>query len=88
MGVIANKASIEKLRAALESVSTATTSAATTANTAASAITTLNPNSKSIVLDSSTESSTKKFVITVDDDGLLTATEAPSVGDPPIAPGE
>ena len=35
----------------------------------------LYPNSKSIVLDSSTASSTKKFAITVDDDGELTATE-------------
>jgi len=35
----------------------------------------LYPSSKSIVLDSSTASSTKKFAITVDDDGELTATE-------------
>ena len=33
------------------------------------------PNSKTLVLDSSTASSTKKFAITVDDDGLITATE-------------
>lgn len=35
----------------------------------------LNPNTKTIVLASSTASSTKKFAITVDDDGELTATE-------------
>ena len=33
------------------------------------------PDSKTLVLASSTESSTKKFAITVDDDGELTATE-------------
>ena len=35
----------------------------------------LYPDSKTIVLASSTASSTKKFAITVDDDGELTATE-------------
>lgn len=35
----------------------------------------LNPDAKTIVLASSTESSTKKFAITVDDDGELAATE-------------
>jgi hypothetical protein len=35
----------------------------------------VNPDSKTLVLDSSTASSTKKFAITVDDDGELTATE-------------
>jgi len=33
------------------------------------------PDSKTLVLASSTESSTKKFAITVDDEGELTATE-------------
>lgn len=33
------------------------------------------PDSKTLVLASSTEASTKKFAITVDDDGELTATE-------------
>lgn len=35
----------------------------------------LNPDGKTLVLQSSTASSTKKFAITVDDDGELTATE-------------
>lgn len=35
----------------------------------------LYPNAKTIVLSSSTAESTKKFAITVDDDGELTATE-------------
>ena len=35
----------------------------------------VNPDSKTLVLLSSTASSTKKFAITVDDDGELTATE-------------
>jgi len=35
----------------------------------------LNPDGKTLVLASSTASSTKKFAITVDDDGELTATE-------------
>lgn len=39
------------------------------------AMTALQPNEKTLVLASSTESSTKKFAITVDDDGLITATE-------------
>ena len=35
----------------------------------------LNPDAKTLVLASSTASSTKKFAITVDDDGELTGTE-------------
>lgn len=35
----------------------------------------LNPDGKTLVLASSTASSTKKFAITIDDDGELTATE-------------
>ena len=35
----------------------------------------VNPDGKTLVLASSTASSTKKFAITVDDDGELTATE-------------
>lgn len=42
---------------------------------------TLNPDGKTIVLDSSTASSTKKFAITVDDDGELTAAEIVAGGD-------
>ena len=38
-------------------------------------VTDVNPDSKTLVLLSSTESSTKKFAITVDDSGELTATE-------------
>ena len=90
MGVIANKASIDKLRKALEEVSTTATAAgtaATAAGTAATAantaITTLHPDGNSIVLNSSTESSTKRFSITVNDSGELSATEI-TTGEPPL----
>ena len=42
---------------------------------------TLYPDAKTLVLASSTASSTKKFEITVDDDGELTATEIVTGGD-------
>ena len=41
----------------------------------------LNPDGKTLVLASSTASSTKKFSITVDDDGELTATEIVAGGE-------
>lgn len=41
----------------------------------------VNPDSKTLVLLSSTASSTKKFAITVDDDGELTASEITEGGD-------
>ena len=40
----------------------------------------VNPDAKTLVLASSTASSTKKFSITVDDDGELTATEIVAAG--------
>ena len=40
----------------------------------------LNPNAKTLVLASSTASSTKKFAITVDDSGELSATEIEAEG--------
>lgn len=40
----------------------------------------LSPNAKTLVLESSTASSTKKFTITVDDDGEITATEVVAEG--------
>lgn len=39
------------------------------------AMTAVLPDAKTLVLQSSTASSTKLFAITVDDDGLITATE-------------
>lgn len=39
------------------------------------ALTAVLPDDKTLVLQSSTASSTKLFAITVDDDGLITATE-------------
>lgn len=44
-------------------------------------VTDVNPDSKTLVLASSTVSSTKKFAITVDDDGELTASEIIEGGD-------
>lgn len=87
MGVIYNKARIEDLSARMDATDTAVTDAATTANTANTAINALHPDGTSLVLNSSTSESTKRFAITVDDDGLITATEI-TFADPPLPAGE
>ena len=68
MGVISLDFRVTKLEAASESQ-------ATTLDSIDADLTAVNPDSKTLVLDSSTAESTKKFAITVDDDGLITATE-------------
>lgn len=48
----------------------------------------LSPDAKTLVLESSTAESTKKFAITVDDDGELTATEVVPSVDEVVPAGE
>ena len=79
MGVVHNKAAIDKLRGELK----ATQANAATANETLSGLISgvsgelhdFLPDEKTLVLASSTAESVKRFAITVDDDGKISATE-------------
>ena len=78
MGVIHNGEAIAKLRELI--LATVAGQGADISGVAAK-VDGLNPNTKTIVLASSTDASTKQFAVTVNDSGTLTATEI-------VEPGE
>lgn len=89
MGVVHNKSAIDRLRELLIETGSAVSTQGTTLQTLSgdvetisgnvsgltTKVDTLAPNTKTIVLASSTDASEKNFAITVNDSGVLTATE-------------
>lgn len=89
MGVVHNKSAIDRLRELLIETGSAVSTQGTTLQTLSGDVETISgnvsglttkvdnlaPNTKTIVLASSTDASEKNFAITVNDSGVLTATE-------------
>lgn len=75
MGVVHNKSAIDKLRELIEALNAQTASQETSIDGVSAKVDGLNPNNKTIVLASSTDASEKQFAITVNDSGVVTATE-------------
>ena len=89
MGVVHNKSAIDRLRELLIETGSAVSTQGTTLQTLSGDVETLTtsvgtisgkvdnlaPNTKTIVLASSTDASEKNFAITVNDSGVITATE-------------
>lgn len=81
MGVIHNGEAIAKLRELILATNATVAGQGADINGVAAKVDGLNPNTKTIVLASSTDASTKQFAVTVNDSGTLTATEI-------VEPGE
>lgn len=81
MGVIHNGEAIAKLRELILATNATVAGQGTDISGVAAKVDGLNPNTKTIVLASSTDASTKQFAVTVNDSGTLTATEI-------VEPGE
>ena len=75
MGVVHNKSAIDKLRELIEAQNAQMASQETSIDGVSAKVDGLNPNNKTIVLASSTDASEKQFAITVNDSGVVTATE-------------
>lgn len=75
MGVIHNESAIDKLRELIIAQNAQMATQGTTLEGVTAKVDGLNPNTKTLVLASSTDASTKQFAVTVNDSGTLTATE-------------
>lgn len=75
MGVVHNKSAIDKLRELIEAQNAQMATQETSIEGVSAKVDGLNPNTKTIVLTSSTDASEKQFAITVNDSGVVTATE-------------
>ena len=75
MGVVHNKSAIDKLRDLIEAQNAQMATQETSIESVSTKVDGLNPNTKTLVLASSTDASEKQFAITVNDSGVVTATE-------------